>query len=392
MAVQNGVVMAGSVLYLPLIHEFAERRGVVAWVQAGVVLLGGLGAPVAGAALDRWGPPRLFAAGAALAALGLSLGSQAVSLPVLVLTYGLIAGAGLSLLGSPPNMVVVAEWYPARRGRAIALADLGTPLGAFALVPLCQVLVERWGWRASLLSLAAILLVIVVPANAFQRLPPPRADPARSPKDGPSDGRPLRAAARTATFWWLVALRFLIGVGFALVNLHAVAVAVDAGITPLRAAGALGGVAMVSLAGRLAVGWLVDHLGPAPALTMSFGSGLGGLACLALLAATREPFWLAGFVLLYGLAQGSGGIVTTAAATAAFAGPAVGRITGVIAVASGPGEALGAWAGGALYDGSRWYGQALALSAGALVLGVVAIRQAERASSARPTGARGVRM
>jgi len=377
MAVQNGVVMAFSVLYLPLIGEFGEGRGVVATVQSGVVLLGGLGAPLAGAALDRWGPRRLFQTGAAVAAVGLLLASQARSLPQLVLAYGLVAGAGLSALGSSPNMVVVAQWFPRRRAQAIALADLGTPLGTFALVPLTQLLVERFGWRISLHVLAALLVLLVVPANGFQHLPPAQGG---ATKAGVADPRSLHAAVRTPSFWWLATLRFFTGLGFTLVNTHAVAFAIDAGIAPLQAAAALGSVSLVSLAGRLGVGWLADRLGPAPALTVSFMSGLAGVGCLGLLGATAQPAWLAAFVLCYGLAQGSGGIVATAAATAAFHGRAVGMITGWIAVASGPGEALGAWGGGALYDWAGGYRQALVLSGLALAAGVGAVWQAQRST------------
>ena len=122
LAVQNGTMTAFGVLYLPLIRELGEGRGAVAVVQSAVMLLGGLGAPLAGAALDRWGPRGLFQTGAVLAALGLVLASQAGGLPGLVLTWGLMAGAGLAMLGSSPNMVLVAQWFPARPASAIALA------------------------------------------------------------------------------------------------------------------------------------------------------------------------------------------------------------------------------------------------------------------------------
>jgi predicted MFS family arabinose efflux permease len=356
----------------------------VALVQSAVVLLGGLGAPLAGAALDRWGPRRLFTGGAALAALGLGLASQARTLPLLVLAHGLVAGAGLSLLGSPPNLVVVARWFPDRRGSAIALADLGTPLGAVLSVPLVQLVIERWGWRTALLALAAALLGLVVPANLFQRLPAPPPGRARAAPAGS-----LRAALGRPTFGWLVGLRFLAGVGFALVNLHALAAAVGAGVPPVRAAAAVGSVALVSLPGRLAVGWLVDRVGPAAALTAAWASGLAGLGCLTLLTATGHPGWLAGFVLLYGLAQGSAGIVATAAATAAFDGPAVGAVTGLVALASGPGEALGAWIGGAAYDRTGGYAAALGLAAAALLAGLGTAWRAERAERPRTWRATG---
>ena len=109
----------------------------------------------------------MFQGGALLAALGLLLASRAGSLPVLLLTYGILAGLGLSALGSQPNMVVAALWYPGARGRAIAVADLGTGFGAFLFIPLAQVVVARYGWRTTLALWAGLLVAILIPANAF---------------------------------------------------------------------------------------------------------------------------------------------------------------------------------------------------------------------------------
>ncbi len=244
-------------------------------------------------------------------------------------------------------MVVVAQWFPGRRGQAIALADLGTGLGAALAIPLAQLLVVRAGWRGALLAFAG-LLTLLIPANALQRLPPVTT------RSGATlvmpDASTLRVAAAAAAFWWLALLRFFAGIAFQLVNVHAVAFAVGAGVHPLRAASALGGVSLVSLVGRTTIGWLADRLGREAALTIGFGSALVGLGGLGLLGVTGWPGWLVGFVLFYGLAQGSGGIVSTAKATDLFAGPSVGVIAGWIAVASGPGEAFGAWGGGLVYD------------------------------------------
>jgi len=364
LAVQNGTLLAFGVLYLPLVAELGEGRGAVAAVQSAVLLLGGLGAPLAGAALDRWGPRRLFQVGAALAALGLVWASQARSLLPLALAYGVVAGAGLAALGSTPNMVAVARWFPGRRARAIALADLGTPAGGFLLVPLAQLVVDRAGWRAALLLFAALLVGLVLPANGLQRSPAAA---------GPGSSTGLGVAAGTRVFWGLALLRFCGGFAFTVVNTHVVARAIDAGVPRLHAAGAIAGVGVVSLAGRLGVGWLSDRLGQARALTLAFGCAAAGLASLGLLARSGQPGWLAAYVACYGVAQGSGGIVSTAAATAAFPGRAAGAITGWIALASGPGEALGAWAGGALYDWTGSYVAALWLAAAALVTGVAAI-------------------
>lgn len=390
MAIQNGIVMAFAVLYLPLIQEFRASRAEVASVQSVVLLLGGFGAPAVGYALDRLGPRRLFQGGALLAAIGLVLASRMESLPALLLAYGFLAGLGLSALGSQPNMVVAALWYPRARGRAIAVADLGTGFGAFVFIPFAQVLVAQYGWRATLLVWALLLIGVLVPANVFQRLPDSirdrRAGSLRpgglqpGGEGGSVYGREwtLQRALWAPAFWWLVAVRFFSSIGFPLMNVHMVAFAVGAGISPAKAAAALGTVSLVSLVGRLLTGWLADRLGRALTLSLTYTSAIVGIVNLSLLAWTGWPGWLAGYVLFYGLAQGSSGIVTAARAADIFAGRNFGTIYGWMVLSGGPGEAIGAWAGGAIFDLTGGYLWAFAFVVVVLLAGVGGIWQARQ--------------
>ena len=364
--------MAFGALYLPLLADFPHGRGKVAGVQSMLSLLGGLGSPLVGFFLDRLGPRRLFQWGAVVAALGLAWASQVQRLEALFFTYGIIGGLGLAALGSPPNMVVAAQWFPGRRGRAIALADLGTGLGAFLLVPLTQLLIHAIGWRGALLVQAGLLLILVVPANAFQKVPIGTRVSPSSPTAAPNAGA-LHEAIRSAPFWWLVILRFVSGIGFHLVNVHVIAFAVGTGIPPLQAAAALGSVSLVSLAGRMTVGWLADRIGREVTLTLSYASEIVGVGFLFLLHASGWPGWLTFFVLAYGLAQGSGGIISSAKAADLFSGPGFGILFGWIALASGPGEAIGAWGGGAIFDLTGSYLSALGLSAISLGAGILAM-------------------
>lgn len=370
LAVQNGIVMAFAVLYLPLVEEFGRSRGQVAAVQSAVLLIGGFGAPLIGWAFDRLGPRRLFQGAALLGAAALAAASQAPSLPLLVLTYGVLGGLALAMLGSQANLLVAALWFPAARGRAIAVADLGTGFGAFCFIPLGQALVGWLGWRGAVLVWAALLVAVVLPLNAFQRLP---AAPARPPGGVAGRGWTLGAAVRAAPFWWLTAMRFCGACAFPLLNTHLVAFAIGQGVAPAAAAGALGAVSLVSLAGRLTTGWLADRLGRAPTLTLAYASAAIGIACLGGLAATGAPAWLALYVAFYGMAQGSSGIVASARAADVFAGPGFGAIYGWMALAVGPGEALGAWLGGAIFDRTGSYLPAFGVALAALAAGVVAI-------------------
>lgn len=374
LAVQNGVMMSFAVLYLPLLEEFHASRGEVAAVQSVVLLLGGFGSPLVGWAFDRLGPRRLFQFGATLAALGFALGSRAPSLPVLALTYGLLGGLGLACLGSQGNMTVAALWYPRARGRAIALVDLGTGFGAFCFIPLGQALVSSLGWRPTLLVWAALVALVLIPLNAFQGRPPSeRLVPVGAAGSPPARAWTLASALGATPFWFLALMRFAGACAFPLMNVHMVAYAIGHGIPPATAATALGAVSLVSLGGRMTTGWLSDRVGRPLTLTLAYGSAAVGIGCLGLLAATGASWWLALYVLFYGMAQGSSGIIAAARAADVFAGAAFGSIWGMLGLAIGPGEALGAWLGGRIFDATGSYLPAFAFSVTMLVTGVIAI-------------------
>mgnify|MGYP001562533498 FL=1 len=364
--------MAFAVLYLPLIDEFGGSRGEVATVQSALFLVSGFTGPLVGWAFDRLGPRRLFQWSGVLAAAALVAASRATSLPGLVVAYGLLAGLGLSALGSQTNMTLAALWYPEARGRAIAVADLGTGFGAFCFIPLAQALVTALDWRATLLAWAALLLLVVVPLNALQRLPEGAGAP-RGPAGEARGGPALAGAVRSAPFWWLGAMRFFGACAFPLMNVHMVAFAIGQGIAAATAATALGAVSLVSLAGRLTTGVLCDRIGRAPTLTLAYASAAVGIGCLVLLSATGAPWWLVLYVAFYGMAQGSSGIVASARAADLFAGPSFGAIWGWLSLAVGPGEALGTWLGGTLFDVSGSYVPAFGFVVLALAAGVIAI-------------------
>src|SRR5437773_5835195 len=282
LAVQNGILMAFAVLYLPLVGEFGGSRGEVATVRSGAPLLGGFSGPLVGWAFDRLGPRRLCQGGAVLGALALALASRVDSLALLVLTYGVLGGLALAALGSQGNMIVAALWYPGARGRAIAVADLGTGFGAFCFIPLGQALVSALGWRATLLVWASLLLLIVLPLSAFQRLPGDGHAGRLAPREPPAAWT-VAGAIRSRPFWWLAATRFFSAFAFPVMYVHMVAYAIDQGLAPARAATALGAVCRVSLAARLTTGVLRQRRGRAETLTITYASAAAGIGCLVLL-------------------------------------------------------------------------------------------------------------
>jgi MFS family permease len=378
MTVQNGVLLTFPVVYVALLEEFRWGRGEAAGIYSVATLMIGLGGPLTGFLLDRFGPRRLFVGGALVTAGGMAATTMARSLSHFYLSYGILTGIGNSALTSTPNMVVVSKWFPRRTGRAIAIADIGTGLGVILIVPATQWLILHLGWRRALFTLAAFLVLVLIPANWAQRVPE-EGQPAKpnSPGEGPplgSTGRDwtLRSAVAGPQFWWLVLARLSSGMAFQMINVHLVAYVIGAGYGKMTAASTMGAVSMVSMLGRYLVGLASDRFGRAMAVTLAYASTALGILALMMLT-TTGPLALSAFVLCYGLSQGSSGIVVAARAADLFQGGSFGRIYGWMSVTNGIGEGLGAWLGGAVYDRTGGYQVAFGSAILALAIGAASI-------------------
>ena len=161
-------------------------------------------APLAGLALDRYGPRPVFGLGVLLMAAGLALSSRANTLTDLLLAYGILDGCGVGITGLGPMASVVASWTtPEQRGRAIGIAFAGTGLGSLVFVPLTNLLITLFDWRGAYLVLSLICVFLVLPLMVIGLQKPP------TPPSRP--GSPLtnrrvawRILLRQPKFWALV--------------------------------------------------------------------------------------------------------------------------------------------------------------------------------------------
>ncbi len=79
----------------------------------------------------------------------------------LFLTFGLIAGLGLSLC-YVAAIAVVAFYFDKRLSLATGLAVCGSGIGTFIFAPVTQYLIKEYGWRGAMLILSGLFLNISV--------------------------------------------------------------------------------------------------------------------------------------------------------------------------------------------------------------------------------------
>ena len=209
---------------------------VTAQAIAGIAL-----APLVGALLDRYGARPVMFFGALSAGIGLILLTTIQEVWQFWLLYAVVGALGLHELGQLTGPVVVAKWFVRRRGRAMALATLGQPMGGMVMAPIIGLLIVTVGWRQTWALMGIALLVVMVPIVLLlvRRQPEdmglkPDGDPAESEAPsrplgapGPPPAKPettwtLREALHTRTVWVLMVALNLIGLSAGVFTIHMV--------------------------------------------------------------------------------------------------------------------------------------------------------------------------
>ena len=230
-ALKHGTFNRGFTFYVnPLSQHLGVGVGAVSLAETLGRLEGGLQGPLMGWLNDRFGPRFIMVLGGTASGLGfimLSLtGSYIYYLFVFVglLSLGFRAGYNNAL------MPAINRWFRRRRGLAMAVAGVGSPIGGVLLAPLIGYwLLPELDWQKTAFISGAVILAIVLPLSFFiSRSPedkgllpdgdkaspdPPaasRTSPPRSrssvifsPPTGEADFS-VGEAMRTPTYWLLV--------------------------------------------------------------------------------------------------------------------------------------------------------------------------------------------
>lgn len=383
LVVAFGVRLSFSVFFVVLLDEFAWSRANTALIFSINMLVFALFSTPAGMALDRWGVRRVFGVGAALLGLGLLLSSRIQSLSHLAITYGVIVGLGITVLGLGPQASVISRWFVRKRGLAIGLAFAGTGLGAMVLIPATAILVTGIGWRGTYVILAALALAMIPAIVYFLRLSPAKIglypDGEKSSQHYPQDastrspgGWKMSEVVRSPAFW-LVIVASLGAIGpLRMLTVHQLAAIESAGVDRLFAATIIGLTGAITTLAFIFWGGLSDRIGRRFAYLLGSLCLLAAIVILGNLQGTESSGWLFGYALMLGLGEGSRSLLVTAVASDLFPGNALGAVNGAVGSAFGAGAALFPWLAGRIFDQSGSYTTAFQLAMVAILISTVA--------------------
>ena len=97
--------------------------------------------PIVGGLVNKFGCRPVCMVGGVVACISLVLSTFVTSVPLLMLTYGLMGGFGFGMVYLP-SVVSVGYYFEKKRALATGIAVCGSGVGCFAFAPLANVLVE----------------------------------------------------------------------------------------------------------------------------------------------------------------------------------------------------------------------------------------------------------
>ncbi|MBP1315468.1 MFS transporter [Herbaspirillum sp. 1130] len=309
-----GIRATPSVMILPLEQEFGWNRSTVSVVISVNIALYGLIGPFSAAAMQRFGIRRVVLGALVLLASGTAL-STLMHMPWhMLLSWGLLVGAGTGVAANTLGATIVSRWFETRRGLAMGLLTASAATGQMVFLPLMASMVGSYGWRsvAFLVSAVALLAIPLVwlllpegPAAIGQKM---LGQTSETADDGRSKRNPLaialdalRTSVRMPDFWLLFMSFFVCGLSTnGYIGTQFIAMCNDYGINEVKGASILAAMGMLDLVGTTLSGWLSDRYNPRVLLFWYYG--LRGLALIFLpYAFGLQYYGLAIFAIFYGL-------------------------------------------------------------------------------------------
>jgi MFS family permease len=348
-----GCVAIGAMFSLPVfLMPMARETG---WSNTGIssaMTIGFLAMAVAsmvwGSLSDRFGPRPVVLTGSLILAASLALASRSTSLIQFQLLFGLLVGAATAAVFAP-MMAAVTGWFDTQRSLAVSLVSAGMGMAPMTMAPLAAWLISVYDWRTSMLIIAGICLVTMVPAALLVRRPPALEGdaPQAAFADEPNSDMTVKEAVRTPQFITLMLANFFCCATHSGPIFHTVSYAVTCGIPLTKAVSIYSVEGLAGMFGRIGFGFMGDRFGAQRVLVAGllvqafavlayvFASQLGEFYAVAILVG----FIYAGVMPLYAVIIREN-----------FPLKMMGTIIGGTAMAGSLGMSTGPLLGGILYD------------------------------------------
>ena len=353
-----GCVAIGAMFSLPVfIRPIAEATkwsitGVSSAMTVGFLAMA-LASMFWGTLSDRIGPRPVVLIGSVMLAASVAVASRTTSLIEFQLIFGVLVGAATAAIFAP-MMATVTGWFDTHRSLAVSLVSAGIGMAPIVMSPLAAWLVSNYDWRTSMLVIAGVAAVVMIPVTFLVRRPPALEAGAVAAQGGgePDVEMSLGQALRSPPFIILVLTNFFCCATHSGPIFHTVSYAVTCGIPIVTAVSIYSVEGLAGMGGRVVFGILGDRLGAKPVLVV--GLLLQAFGALAYFF-VRELAAFYAVAAVFGFIYAGVMPLYAVLARENFPLRMMGTVIGGTAMAGSLGMAIGPVAGGFIYDASGSY-------------------------------------
>lgn len=393
--VSAGVRTASAVLINPLESEFGWSRASISLAAGVSILWFGLGAPLSGLLVERFGPRRIMLGALTLIVVGLGGMLALRTLWQLHLWWGVVVGIGTGAVTNVLGATVAHRWFRANRGMVLGLFSAAAAAGQLLFLPTMMGLTSAGGWRMAIGVSALAVGALLIPVALLMRDRPeekglrPLGDDAAAQAGvdllDAAPAVPMAQALQTRDFWLLAGSFFICGYTTnGLIGTHLLPHAIDHGFDGVMVAGTVSMMGVMNIVGTLASGWLSDRVDNRWLLAVYYGFRAVAIAMLPFVINMQG---LLIFAIIYGLDWVATVPPTINLTAMRFGKASVGILFGWIFFSHMVGAAVAAYTGGVMRDALGDYTLAfysaalLGFIAAAFSVGITPARRIQPAQS-----------
>ena len=375
------------VFYVPLTAEFGWSRTEVTFAGALASFLYSLSGPGVGALADSFGVRKVVLFGVVLFGASFAFFAIGVSTLTGFLLFACASGIACMCVSLLPSQILVSHWFTRNRAGVMGLLLALMALGGVVNAALAGNLIARVGWHRTAIIFDLMVWAFALPVGLFFIKDGPR-ETATAPAQETQQvstltGLGLIGVLRSPYFYLVCASIFLNrAVGNALLQ-NLVLYMNDLGHGLQFGAYVMSGLATANLVSRLIIGALSDRISWRFGVMLSYG-------CIALSVPVFQLFsgkplmFMAG--LLLGFGYGGSILMMPIMTGVIFGTRALGKILGIVLLASGIGSMFGTFLVGKLYDASKSYQTAFSMLLVFAVASIVVIWPVRSPATDSPPG------
>lgn len=265
-----GTVYSWSVFKTPIEEQYHIDATLSGLPYLAFLLTYTISMVLTGKMVDNINPKIMILIGGILVGTGWILSGIAISFPMIILSYGVIAGAGVGIAYGPP-IKVISSWFEEKRGIALGLLLAGFGMSPLITAPITKILINKMDVNTTFIVVGIVFLIVIPILGLYFEKPNKVKEANKDTINNNIDDESIIEVLKTSRFQGLW-LCFVIGtsIGLMIIGISSQIgeelFKIDSNTTAIL----ISIFAIFNALGRPLFGWITDKYSPYIAAMISF--------------------------------------------------------------------------------------------------------------------------